>query len=151
MKRRPRSQAAVVGRTEYQTSRGSTTQSVITPEGVSANRSLDPAGLRRRLQGDLDTIVMKALRKQPQDRYVSVAEFSNDIERHLSGKPVTARKRTIADHSGRFLRKHTRIPGHCTGSSSGDGWPDRLGDTGNVEADGPARPGCQLNPLRVRR
>ena len=97
--------SAVVGRTENQTSRGGNTQSV-TPELVSANRSLDPAALRRRLQGDLDTIVMKALRKQPQDRYVSVAEFSNDIELHLSGKPVAARKLTIADHSGRFLRKH---------------------------------------------
>jgi serine/threonine protein kinase/tetratricopeptide (TPR) repeat protein len=98
--------SAVVGRTENQASRGSNTQSVITPELVSANRSLDPAALRRRLEGDLDTIVMKALRKQPQDRYVSVAQFSDDIERHLSGKPVTARKLTIADHSGRFLRKH---------------------------------------------
>ncbi|MGA8310372.1 MAG: protein kinase, partial [Terriglobales bacterium] len=98
--------SAVVGRTEYQTSRGSTTRSVITPEGVSANRSLDPAGLRRRLDGDLDTIVMKALRKQPQDRYASVAEFSNDIERHLSGTPVAARKRTIADRSAGFLRRH---------------------------------------------
>jgi eukaryotic-like serine/threonine-protein kinase len=98
--------SAVVGKTEYQRSRDSNTQSVITPDLVSANRSVDPVGLRRCLQGDLDTIVMKALRKQPQDRYVSVAEFSNDIERHLSGKPVTARKLTIADHSGRFLHKH---------------------------------------------
>jgi serine/threonine-protein kinase len=98
--------SSVVDRTEYQTSRGGTTQSAINPEAASANRSLDPGGLRRRLQGDLDTIVMKALRKQPQDRYVSVAEFSNDIERHLSGKPVTARKLTIADHGGRFLHKH---------------------------------------------
>ena len=99
--------SAVVGRTENQTSRSGDTQSEITPELVSANRSLDPAALRRRLQGDLDTIVMKALRKQPLDRYVSVAEFSNDIERHLNGKPVTARKLTVAAHSGRFLRKHT--------------------------------------------
>ena len=99
--------SAVVGRTENQTSRSGNTQPVITPELVSSNRSLDPAALRRRLQGDLDTIVMKALRKQPQDRYVSVAEFSNDVERHLSGKPVSARKLSIADHSGRFLRKHS--------------------------------------------
>ena len=98
--------SSVVGRTEYQTSRSGITRSVITPEAAGANRSLDPNELRRRLQGDLDTIVLKALRKQPQDRYVSVAEFSKDIERHLSGKPVTARKLTIADHSGRFLRQH---------------------------------------------
>ncbi|MGC2183320.1 MAG: protein kinase [Terriglobales bacterium] len=98
--------SAVVGKTEFQTSRGGTTRSAITPEEVSVNRSLDPGGLRRRLQGDLDTIVMKALRKQPQDRYASVAELSKDIERHLSGKAVTARKLTIANHSVRFLRKH---------------------------------------------
>ncbi|MGH9503479.1 MAG: protein kinase domain-containing protein [Terriglobales bacterium] len=98
--------SAVVGKIEFQTPRDGAMRTAITSEVVSANRCLDPAGLRRRLHGDLDTIVMKALRKPPQDRYASVAEFSNDIERHLSGTPVAARKRTIADRSAKFLRRH---------------------------------------------
>jgi len=78
----------------------------ITRESVSNQRGLQPAELRRRLRGDLDTIVMKALRKEPERRYSSVAEFSEDIERYLTGLPVKARKSTIAYRSGRFLRRH---------------------------------------------
>jgi len=47
--------------------------SPITPELVSKNRGSAPGDLRRRLQGDLDTIVMKALRKEPENRYLSAA------------------------------------------------------------------------------
>jgi tetratricopeptide (TPR) repeat protein len=67
---------------------------------------LQPAELQRLLRGDLDTIVMKALRKEPERRYGSVAEFSQDIERYLAGMPVRARKSTIAYRSGRFLHRH---------------------------------------------
>jgi tetratricopeptide (TPR) repeat protein len=80
--------------------------SVVTPELVSKNRGLEPKLLRRRLQGDIDTIVLKALRKEPQNRYASAAEFANDIERHLTGKPVAARKQTPSYRGGRFLRRH---------------------------------------------
>ncbi len=77
-----------------------------TLSGVDANRGLEPGQLRRRLQGDLDTIALKALRKEPQNRYASAAEFSADIERYLTGKPVAARKRTLAYRGGRFIRRH---------------------------------------------
>jgi eukaryotic-like serine/threonine-protein kinase len=78
---------------------------------VSQNRGLEPGQLRRRLQGDLDTIVLKALRKEPQNRYHSAAEFSDDIERCLTGKPVAARKRTLAYRAGRFLHRHKESVG----------------------------------------
>ena len=79
--------------------------------GVDANRGLEPGQLRRRLQGDLDTITLKALRKEPQNRYASAAEFSNDIDRYLTAKPVTARKRTLAYRGARFIRRHKESVG----------------------------------------
>jgi len=80
--------------------------SAVVNQQVGDLRGLRPAELRRRLRGDLDTIVMKALRKEPERRYGRVAEFSEDIERYLTGKPVKARKPTIAYRSGRFLHRH---------------------------------------------
>ena len=47
--------------------------------------------LQRILTGDLDTIVMKALRKEPERRYASVAGFADDVQRYLQGRPVLAR------------------------------------------------------------
>ena len=78
----------------------------ITPELVSQARGVRPVELRRQLRGDLDTIVLKALRKEPPLRYLSAKEFSEDIERHLTGLPVRARKPTFFYRTGRFLRRH---------------------------------------------
>jgi eukaryotic-like serine/threonine-protein kinase len=52
----------------------------------------DSYKLRRRLRGDVDTIVLHALRKEPQRRYASVEQFAEDIRRHLEGLPVKARR-----------------------------------------------------------
>jgi serine/threonine protein kinase/tetratricopeptide (TPR) repeat protein len=62
--------------------------------------------LRRRLAGDLDNIVLMALRKEPLRRYASVAEFSDDIRRHLEGLPVAARKDTLGYRTGKFVTRH---------------------------------------------
>ncbi|HXZ40971.1 MAG TPA: tetratricopeptide repeat protein, partial [Terriglobales bacterium] len=78
----------------------------ITAELVSSQRGLRPDELQRRLRGDLDTIVMKALRKESERRYSSVAELSQDIERNLEGLPVRARKATIAYRSAKFFQRH---------------------------------------------
>ncbi len=102
----PEKPSVVVSRTEEKTSADDDAAAVVTPESVSTQRGLRPDELRRRLRGDLDTIVMKAIRKEPERRYFSVEEFSQDIERHLAGMPVLARKSTIAYRGGRFLRRH---------------------------------------------
>ena len=60
----------------------------------------------RALKGDLDHIVLRALRKEPALRYASVAEFSEDIRRHLEGLPVLARQGTMRYHAGKFIRRH---------------------------------------------
>lgn len=68
------------------------------------------AGKRRReLKGDMDTIVLKALRKEPSRRYVSVDAFADDVRRYLEGYPVRARRDNAAYRAGKFLRRH-RIP-----------------------------------------
>ncbi len=79
---------------------------VRSPERVSAARESSPDRLRRRLQGDLDNIALMALRKEPGERYQSAARLSEDIERHLTGKPVIARTPTAAYRAGKFIRRH---------------------------------------------
>lgn len=76
------------------------------PALVSEVRRTHPDRLRRTLQGDLDTIVLKALRKDPEERYASVEAFVDDIKRHLAGLPVTARKPTAAYRVQAFVRRH---------------------------------------------
>jgi len=76
------------------------------PESVSRVRDGEERLLRRRLAGDLDNIVLMAMRKDPQRRYASVAQFSNDIERHLEGLPVVARKDTLGYRTRKFVGRH---------------------------------------------
>ncbi len=102
----PEKPSLVIHRTEEEGSDTGDAQTAITPAGVSSRRGLQSFELQRRLRGDLDTIVLKALRKEPERRYRSVEEFSLDIERHLTGMPVRARKSTLGYRSGRFLRRH---------------------------------------------
>ncbi len=103
--------STVVGRTENRVRDTTGNTTVITPELVAKNRGMEPIELRRRLQGDLDTILMKALRKKPEDRYASAQELSNDIERHLGGRPVVARRPTLSYLGGRFLQRHKESVG----------------------------------------
>src|SRR5205823_2005865 len=62
--------------------------------------------LMRDLRGDLDNIVLMALRKEPDRRYISVEQFSEDIYRHLNGRPIIARKDTIAYRSAKFIKRN---------------------------------------------
>jgi len=58
------------------------------------------------LRGDLDNIVLMAMRKEPARRYSSVGQFSEDIRRHLTGLPVVARKDTVAYRTSKFVNRH---------------------------------------------
>ena len=62
--------------------------------------------LARRLRGDLDTILAKALRKDPDQRYGTIEAFSIDVDRHLRGLPVHARPPSFVYNTGRFVRRH---------------------------------------------
>ena len=61
---------------------------------------------RHRLRGDLDTIVQRALDKEPSRRYASVERLADDIRRHRSGLPVTARPDTIGYRAAKFVRRN---------------------------------------------
>jgi serine/threonine-protein kinase len=77
------------------------------PEKPSAKAS---ASLRRALGGDLDNIILCALRKEPARRYQSVRELSDDLGRHLGGLPVRARGDDIGYRASRLVRRHrTRL------------------------------------------
>ncbi len=65
--------------------------------------------MRHRLAGDLDAIVLKALRKEPERRYGSAEELSADIRRYREGLPVTARKDGLVYRAGRLLRKNKAV------------------------------------------
>lgn len=78
----------------------------ITPESVGQTREGTVEQLRRRLSGDLDNIVLKALRKEPERRYASAQELSEDIRRHLAGLPVSARQDIFTYRAGKFIRRH---------------------------------------------
>jgi len=58
------------------------------------------------LRGDLDNIILMALRKEPQRRYSSVAQFAEDIRRHLEGRPVIARKDTVGYRAAKFVQRN---------------------------------------------
>jgi serine/threonine-protein kinase len=79
---------------------------------VARRKSAPPAGLpparslRRRLRGDVDRIVMTAMRLEPGDRYDSALALAEDIERHLSGQPVRARGASRIYRAGRFIARH---------------------------------------------
>jgi len=62
--------------------------------------------LSKRLRGDLDNIVLMALRKEPDRRYASVEQFAEDIRRHLANLPVIARKGTARYRASKFLTRH---------------------------------------------
>ena len=65
-----------------------------------------PQERRRQLQGDIDTIVLMALRKEPRRRYTSVEQFSDDIRRHLAKVPVIARPDTLGYGASRFVQRN---------------------------------------------
>ena len=58
------------------------------------------------LKGDLDSIVLKAIRKEPEQRYASVEQLSQDLGRYLGGFPVVARRGTRRYRAGKFIRRH---------------------------------------------
>src|SRR5579859_734885 len=77
-----------------------------TPETVSQTRDGHPEKLRRSLRGDLDSILLKALEKEPRRRYGSAFELSEDIQRHLDHLPVKARPSTLLYRGSKFVRRH---------------------------------------------
>jgi serine/threonine protein kinase/tetratricopeptide (TPR) repeat protein len=77
-----------------------------TAAASAAKRATTPDGLQRQLRGDLDTIVGKSLKKNPAERYISVAAFADDLRRYLQHEPISARPDTITYRVGKFVRRN---------------------------------------------
>jgi hypothetical protein len=78
----------------------------IAPGILSQTREGTPVDLRRRLAGDLDNMILKALEKDAFRRYRSAEQFRVDVDRHLNGQPVMARENTLWIRAGRLLGRH---------------------------------------------
>ncbi len=91
--------AAVVAGTDAETD----------PSTRAANRGTTPERLHRLLKGDLDTIVGKALKKEPLDRYASVADLADDLRRHLASEPIRARRDSLRRRTARVVRRHPSL------------------------------------------
>jgi serine/threonine protein kinase len=73
---------------------------------AAANRSATPEKLRRQLRGDLDTIVGKMLKKNPGERYSSVTALADDLSRHLSNQPISARPDSFWYRARKFMLRN---------------------------------------------
>ena len=73
---------------------------------IAHARGLTPRALAARLAGDLDAIVLKALRREPQRRYIGAGALAEDLERFLQGRPVAARPEGRRYRAGKFVRRH---------------------------------------------
>jgi serine/threonine-protein kinase len=78
----------------------------IEPRVVTERRATNIERLRRRLRGDLDTIAMRALRKEPDRRYPTAEDLARDIERHLAHLPIRFGADDAGYRAGKFLRRH---------------------------------------------
>jgi len=73
---------------------------------ITSNRKTKLPLLRNKLSGDIDALVCKAIRKEPEYRYHSVAQLSDDIDRYKAGIPLIARKGTLRYKTGKFIRRN---------------------------------------------
>lgn len=65
-----------------------------------------PRRQRRAVRGEIDTILLTALRKEPERRYANVAAFADDLQRHLDKRPIRARADSLAYRLGLLLKRH---------------------------------------------
>jgi serine/threonine-protein kinase len=78
-----------------------------TVASATARRPIDAHALR----GDLDAIVLKCLRREPELRYASVEDLMRDVRRHLAGEPVKARRATVGYRASHFVRRYRWLVG----------------------------------------
>ena len=82
----------------------------IEPQAVAA-RATSPQRLARELRGDLDAIALRALTKDPAERYPSVAALAQDLQRHLDGRPIRAQPAGLAYRLRKFVRRNRVVVG----------------------------------------
>lgn len=76
------------------------------PDYISEKRKITIPKLKKRISGDLDNICLMAIRKEPERRYNSIAQFITDIDNHLNELPISARKSTAGYRTRKFIQRH---------------------------------------------
>jgi serine/threonine-protein kinase len=121
-------------------SRGALEDAIVLNE-VPRMSSVAPRHLRGALRGDLDTIVLKAMKKEPRDRYPTADALADDVERHLSSRPVRARPDTAGYRLQKLARRHglalaagTTIAAALLGGSGLALWQARAAEVERIRA-----------------
>src|SRR5581483_748120 len=99
----PQRPSFAIGRAKLATA---STSHPVGEDELSAARSSSPERLRKRLNGDLDNILLMALKKDPARRYRSVEQLQEDLKRHLDNLPVLARNDTVWYLTSKFVNRH---------------------------------------------
>jgi serine/threonine protein kinase len=86
-------------------------QAVLSSEPLRPSDAATDAPARRQLRGDLDTIILKALKKSPVERYATVSEFAEDIQRYVQGDPVRARPDSNWYRARKFVTRNALLVG----------------------------------------
>ncbi|HKI01661.1 MAG TPA: protein kinase [Thermoanaerobaculia bacterium] len=95
----------LTGRRPYRLLEAGTASLEVLARAIREQEPDRPSVHCRELHGDLDAILLKALRKEPGQRYASTADFAADLERHLAGKPVLARRPSLLYRAGKTARR----------------------------------------------
>lgn len=99
----------LTGTPAYRLKRGSTgelEQAILTTDIQAPSLAAKDPAVARALRGDLDAVLLRALRKAPSERYASVEALAQDLRRHLDGQRVQARPETLRYRVGRLARRH---------------------------------------------
>ncbi|MEO6065171.1 MAG: serine/threonine-protein kinase [Lysobacterales bacterium] len=78
------------------------------------NSNIETARLARRIEGDLDTIVLTALQREPERRYASAAALAQDLRAYLDGRPIAAHPDTFGYRAGKFVRRNRFVVGSAS-------------------------------------
>ncbi len=106
----PRKPSAVVTDLATAVATASTTRPA-TAQSISATREQSPEILRKQLAGSLDAIVLKALRKEPAERYPTVRALADDLRRYLTDRPVSAARDALRYRVARSARRYRAAGG----------------------------------------
>jgi eukaryotic-like serine/threonine-protein kinase len=86
-------------------------QAILEREAPAASTVVTDPQLKSELSGDLDNIIAKALKRDPDERYPTAAAFADDLKRFLAHEPVHARPDAFAYRAGKFLRRNAVVAG----------------------------------------
>jgi serine/threonine-protein kinase len=90
-------------------------EKVIVEDDPELPSSVVGVNLRKELKGDLDAIIMKSIRKEPESRYRAASEFLSDLDYYFTGLPVSAREGSFQYRSKKFIRRHRQGIGIAAG------------------------------------